>query len=67
MEDDFVTASYAPSLCSQLRSGLQAILTKSDAIQLYSTKLLAGNVQEGIQAILGKRHIYVYNPVKMYY
>ena len=50
---EFAVISVSPPLSCLLRYGLLSILTKTDAIQFYSTKLLAGNVQQGIQNLLG--------------
>ena len=50
---DFGVISSEPQLLTQLRFGLFATLTKYDLIQLHSTRLLAANLQQGIQNILG--------------
>lgn len=50
---DFGIISSEPHLVTHLRLGLFSVLSKYDMIQLYSTRLLAANLQQGIQNTLG--------------
>lgn len=52
--DDSFSYPLDSRLANELRSGLIRVLTRTDAVQLYSTKLLAGNINQGIQTLLDK-------------
>ena len=54
-KDDPFAFSLDSRLSNQLRNGLHRVLTQTDAIQLFSTKLLAGNIQQAFQNLTGTK------------